>query len=81
MKVSIIIPAYNAEKYIDKCINSVREQSYKDLEIIIVNDGSLDKTLPLIKEYLLLDERIKLFDQLNRGIYLTRSRGIKEIYW
>ncbi len=78
MKVSVIIPTYNAEMFIDKCINSVKKQTFKNLEIIIVNDGSFDKTLELINEHLKFDQRIKVIDQVNMGVYLARARGIKE---
>ncbi len=78
MKVSVIIPAYNAEKFIDKCLNSVIKQSFENLEIIIVNDGSFDKTLEIISEYLKYDKRIKVINQVNSGAYLARARGIKE---
>lgn len=51
MKVSVIIPAYNEEKYIGKCLDSLLKQTYEDLEIIVINDGSKDKTLKIIRNY------------------------------
>jgi glycosyltransferase involved in cell wall biosynthesis len=72
--VSVIIPAYNAEEYILQCVNSVIEQTYFNLEIIIVNDGSTDKTLQLIQT--LDDKRIVLINQENRGSSSARNSGI-----
>ena len=63
--VSVIIPAYNAEQHILQCVNSVLEQSYSNLEIIIVNDGSTDATLEIIHS--IQDSRIILIDQENKG--------------
>ena len=59
--VSVITPIYNSEKYISKTINSVINQSYKNLEIILVDDGSTDKTYEILKKYSKMDKRIKLF--------------------
>lgn len=77
-KVSIIIPAYNAEKYINRCIESILSQTYKNLEIIIINDGSVDNTEKIITEYAKKDNRIILINQRNQGAYLTRVSGIKK---
>lgn len=66
-KVSILIPAYNVEPYIRQCLNSVCNQTLREIEIIIVNDGSKDKTLSIIKEYAKKDERIILIDKKNGG--------------
>ena len=59
-KVSVIIPAYNNEKYIEKCLQSVTEQSYENLEILVINDGSSDRTEELIRKCQQADERIQL---------------------
>lgn len=75
--VSIIIPCYNGEKYIDRCLNSVLNQSYKDIEIILINDGSTDHSDNIIKKYL-NDNRIKYFNRSNHGIGKTRNFGIAE---
>ncbi|MBR1413910.1 MAG: glycosyltransferase family 2 protein [Bacilli bacterium] len=72
--VSVIINVYNGEKYIKKCLDSVVNQTYKDLEIIIVNDGSTDKTLSICKGY--KDKRIKIINQENMGLALSRNVGI-----
>ena len=72
--ISIIVPAYNAEKYISKCLNSLINQTKKELEFIIVNDGSKDNTEQVVKEY--KDDRIKYFKNKNQGIGKTRNFGI-----
>ena len=72
--ISIIVPAYNAEKYIKKCIDSMIRQTKEELEFIIVNDGSTDNTENLVKEY--KDKRIKYFKNKNQGIGKTRNFGI-----
>ena len=64
--ISIIVPAYNAEKYIGKCLDSLVNQTKKELEFIIVNDGSTDNTEKIVKEY--KDKRIKYFKNKNQGI-------------
>lgn len=73
--VSVIIPLYNKEKYIKRCIDSLVEQTYKNLEIIIIDDGSTDNSSNIIEQY--KDERIKLIQKENEGVSLTRNRGIE----
>lgn len=75
--VSVIIPNYNAEKYIRQCIESVLSQNYGDLEIIIVDDGSTDNSWNIIKEMATGDERIKPFRQTNSNASIARNRGIE----
>lgn len=74
--LSIIIPAYNAERYIRECIESVINQSFDDWEIIIINDGSIDKTEVICNEYAKLDNRIRLFNRNNSGVSESRNFGI-----
>ena len=74
--ISIIVPAYNAEKYIGKCLDSLVNQTKKELEFIIVNDGSKDNTEKVVKEY--KDDRIKYFKNKNQGIGKTRNFGIEK---
>ncbi|MDY3343588.1 MAG: glycosyltransferase family 2 protein, partial [Lachnospiraceae bacterium] len=75
-KVSVIIPAYNNETYIEKCLQSVTEQSYENLEILVINDGSSDRTEELIRKWQQADERIQLLTQINSGVSVSRNRGI-----
>lgn len=75
--ISIIIPCYNAEKTIKRCLESVISQTYKNIEIVIINDGSTDKTDSIIKKYI-NDSRIKYYNRNNHGIGKTRNFGIKE---
>ncbi len=75
--VSIIIPAYNVEKYVEKCINSVVNQTYERLEIIVINDGSTDNTKKILEQKAKKDKRIKIISQHNRGLSAARNTGIK----
>ena len=77
--VSIVIPVYNVEHYLHKCLDSVIKQTYKNLEIIIVNDGSTDNSLSICKKYADEDSRIKLISQENKGLSGARNTGIKEV--
>ena len=77
-KISIIVPIYNCEKFLDKCLKSIINQTYKNLEIILVNDGSADNSLKIIKKYAKIDKRIKVIDKKNEGVSLSRNRGIRE---
>ena len=76
MKVSIVIPVYNVDKYIGKCLESIINQTYKDIEIIVVDDGSTDSSLSIIKEYQKKDQRIIVITQKNAGGVLARKTGI-----
>lgn len=75
-KVSIIIPAYNCDKYIGKCIESVKNQTYENIEIVIINDGSTDKTKEVISSYISKDSRIIYIEQKNSGPSTARNNGI-----
>ena len=74
--ISIIVPIYNVEKYLDRCINSIINQSYKNLEIILVNDGSTDDSLKICEKYKLIDNRIKIINKKNGGLSDARNYGI-----
>ena len=74
--VSVIIPAYNASRYIVSTIQSVLNQSYRYLELIIIDDGSKDNTAELVKTF--TDERIQYFYQLNQGVSVARNTGISK---
>ena len=76
--VSIIVPIYNAEKYLDSCIQSVLRQTYTNWELILIDDGSTDKSGRIAEEYGFADERITVFHQKNLGVSLARNQGIDE---
>lgn len=76
-KVSIIIPIYNSSSYIEKCVNSVLKQTYKNIEIILINDGSTDNSLDIIKNISSKNNNVKYYTQKNSGVAKTRNRGIK----
>lgn len=78
MKISIIVPVYNTEKYLDRCLSSILNQKLYEIEIIIINDCSTDKSLKIIKKYMNLDKRIILIDKKkNEGLSEARNSGIK----
>lgn len=77
--ISIIIPCYNAERYIHSCIESVIQQTYVNWECLLINDGSKDKTLKILEEYSLKDQRFKVFSQENKGLSATRNLGIENV--
>jgi len=76
--ISVIIPVYNAEKTLVIAIESILNQSYKHLELIIVNDGSIDASADICNKYALCDNRIRVINQLNLGVSAARNRGIIE---
>ncbi len=76
MKFSIVIPVYNVEDYIDKCLNSIRKQTYDNFEAIIVNDGSPDNSEVIIKKYL-KDKRFRYYKKENGGLSDARNYGVK----
>lgn len=77
-KVSVIVPVYNVELYIDKCIDSIVNQSYKNIEIILVDDGSKDSSGKICDKYQNKDERIRVFHKVNGGLSSARNYGIKK---
>lgn len=76
--ISIIIPVYNAEAYIEKCIQSIRRQSYPELEIIVVNDGSTDKSREICEEFTEQDTRIRIINKENGGAAAAKNTGLDE---
>lgn len=78
MRYSIIVPAYNTEKYIDKCLKSIFSNTYKNFEVIIVNDGSTDKTEDIINKYIKKYDNIIYIKQKNMGLSLARNNGVKK---
>lgn len=77
IKVSIIVPIYNSEKYLEKCLKSILIQSLKEIEIICINDGSTDNSLNIVKNFMKLDKRIVLIDKKNEGVSKARNDGLK----
>lgn len=78
-KISVIIPIYNVEKYLKKCLDSVIHQTLKDIEIICINDCSTDGSLAILIDYVQKDKRIKLINlSQNKGVSFARNRGIEE---
>lgn len=75
--VSIVVPVYNAERYLDECLHSIVSQDYRNIEIIIINDGSNDNSLNLMRSWEKKDSRIILIDQENSGVSYTRNKAIK----
>ncbi|MDY3959684.1 glycosyltransferase family 2 protein [Romboutsia timonensis] len=75
-KISIIIPVYNCESWLSRCIDSVINQTYKNLEIILVNDGSVDNSINICKHYESIDSRIVLINKENGGTSSARNRGL-----
>ncbi|CDG86475.1 glycosyltransferase family 2 protein [Xenorhabdus bovienii] len=76
-KISIIIPVYNVEKYIEKCINSIKKQSYNNFEAIVVNDGSTDKSIEKILPIIDHDSRFRILNKKNAGLSSARNQGIE----
>lgn len=77
--VSIIVPVYNTSKYLPKCLDSLVKQTYQNLEIIIVNDGSTDNSLDICNEYVKNDNRIKVFSKINEGAQQARKFGLSKV--
>lgn len=75
--ISVIIPIYGVEKYICQCLESVINQSYKNLEIIVVNDGTRDRSAEIARDYAHKDRRIRVYDYENGGLSVARNRGLK----
>ena len=75
--ITIIVPVYNVEKYLDECINSLINQDYKRIEIILIDDGSKDNSLKICKEFEKKYKNIKLIEQKNSGVSIARNKGIE----
>ena len=75
-KVSVIVPIYNTKRYLYKCIDSIINQTFKELEIILVDDGSTDGSSEVCDEYAGKDERIKVIHQENKGLVYSRYIGV-----
>ncbi|MBO7508696.1 MAG: glycosyltransferase [Alphaproteobacteria bacterium] len=75
-KISVIVPVYNAEKYLARCMDSLCKQTFADFEVICVNDGSTDKSRDILSEYVAHDSRFVVFDKSNAGVSAARNDGI-----
>ena len=76
--VSVIVPVYNTEQYLNRCLDSLINQTLKDIEIICINDGSTDNSLNILKEYANKDNRIVIIDNKHSGVGATRNLGLKK---
>ena len=76
--ISVIVPVYNVEEYLEECLDSIQCQTYKNIEVILVNDGSTDSSKDICEKYCEKDNRFKLFCQSNKGLSATRNRGMSE---
>ena len=74
--ISVIVPVYNTGEYLKKCINSLLDQTYSDLQIILINDGSTDNSLTIMREFENIDSRIWVIDRKHEGVSATRNAGI-----
>ena len=77
--VSVIIPVYNTEQYLKQCLDSVINQTFKDIEIICVNDGSEDNSPEILNEYAKKDDRIKIINKENDGLGRARNTGLEYV--
>ena len=75
--VSVIVPIYNAKDHIARCVESIRRQTYENLEILLLNDGSEDVSLPVCQMFARVDKRITLIDKANSGVAATRNLGLR----
>lgn len=76
--ISVIVPVYNVEKFLPYCMNSIINQTYQNLEIILINDGSTDNSKHICEKYATKDSRIKLINQENQGLSMARNAGLKQ---
>ena len=79
-KISVIIPIFNEESFLKICLNSVLNQTFKNIEIICIDDGSTDNSLIILKEYEKIDKRLKIISQANLGSGTSRNIGINPFY-
>ena len=75
-KISVIVPIYNVEQYVERCLNSIIENTYKNLEIICINDGSTDNSLKILEKIAENEQRIKIIDKINGGVSSARNIGL-----
>lgn len=75
--VSIIVPIYNSEKTLDRCLTSINQQKYENLEVVLINDGSTDRSFEIAKKYARKTGKIKIFSQKNLGVAVAKENGVK----
>ena len=75
--ISIIVPVYNVQKYLDRCMNTLLNQTYKNIEIILIDDESPDSCPQMCDEYKRIDQRIKVVHKLNEGLGFARNSGLE----
>ena len=73
---SVVIPVYNAEKYINRSVESILQQSFENFEVVLVDDGSADKSMELCEKLVQKDTRVSFFHQKNQGVSAARNKGI-----
>ena len=76
--ISVIVPVYNVEEYLEECLESIKQQTFTDIEVILVNDGSTDGSREICERFCQKDSRFKLINQENQGQSVARNRGVKE---
>ena len=76
--ISVIVPVYNVENYLEECLESIQNQTYTNIEVIMINDGSTDGSKEICERFCLQDNRFKLVTQENQGLSAARNRGVKE---
>lgn len=77
--ISVIVPVYNVEEYLEECLESIRNQTYQDIEVILVNDGSTDTSKEICERFCKVDSRFRLINQENQGQSVARNRGVRSI--
>lgn len=79
IKLSAVLPCYNVAKYLPRCLDSIRRQDFQDWEAILIDDGSTDETLSIVKEYAANDGRFKVYHFANQGVSAARNEGLKRV--
>ena len=78
-QISIIVPVYNVEKYLPKCMDSLVNQTFNSIEIIAINDGSTDSSLKILNEYAEVDDRVRIIDKVNEGVSIARNIALEHV--
>ena len=77
--ISILIPIYNVESYLPQCLDSIVQQTYKNLQIVLIDDGSQDHSLTICHDYATKDNRIEVYSQKNQGVAATRNHLLEKV--